>query len=112
VLLATIVFFLIIFDYILKTTDTSSSKGLSIEVVEAKRDEKNKILLLKYKISNLGDYVKHVPSVKFFFSDYEANIVDFHISEEKVILEPHNYIYITSRFQDSSKKIENFDIKF
>jgi len=107
-----IVFFLLIFEHILKNTDTSASKGMSIEVAETQKDLENDVLLVKYKVSNLSHYTKQIPPIKFLFSDDKENIVDFQIIEEKVTLEPHNYIYITSGFQDSSKKIANFDINF
>jgi predicted Zn finger-like uncharacterized protein len=110
--LALIVFFIVIFNHILKTTDPKRGQGFFINVVKTEKNKQDNILLVKYKISNFSDHAKQIPYVRFLFSDDRANIVDFQIIKEKVILQPHNYIYITSGFQDYSKKIANFDINF
>jgi predicted Zn finger-like uncharacterized protein len=110
VFLAAIFLVFLLYVHTLKIDNYATQKSFNIDIITTEYVEDEDKTVLHYKILNNSDDTKAVPSIKISLLGSENQLIDSHILENKVSLEPQQYIYIKTEFKGLSHPVEKFGI--
>jgi predicted Zn finger-like uncharacterized protein len=102
---------LVLFAHNLKITNDFVTQGLSVDTVEFEQQQSSGKVKLSYKILNNSTEVRESPAIKVRFFDNENNIIKAGILEDKILIEPQNYVLVETEFKDVTKAVKNLDVR-